>query len=1167
MQSPSRSRSRFFSPKKTQNSSEDKQDKFKQKTLNFFYKKNDLGEQINENHVQINASNQKTENLDSNFYNSLHQYKNNAIDSDEEFLNESTPQNPIRSISRIPEIQRNTNFIEKNNTNKTQSNYFNEIGSDKEDVMIDEEQIQSRSDLKRKRNNSPTLINRNDKNDKRRKVSSSSSVVNSNSNPSNPSIQSIDDILSQTVTSQSDESLVLNSRSRQFFQEKKNLKEKDDERFPFLDPERRRDANGRRPDDENYDPTTLYISPSDLDALTSMTKQYWEIKMKKMDTILFFKKGKFYEMYEEDADIGHREFDLKISPRINMRMVGVPEASKEAWIKRFLQRGYKVGIVEQTETRNAANQRKKTDIVMRQLTEIISPGTIVDKEMLDSDETKYLLVIKENTMDKSYGIVFADLSRAEVTLGYFEDDAHRTLFDTLIHQINPVEILIEKGKISQRTETILKNINPPPSIEKISSQFFSAEDTRQTIEIERIFENEDNRNEIDVWPKVLRDFSNNDDVMAAFGIFIRHLKIYMKLEETVQLRNFKKYDPKSESQNMMLFGETLLNLEILKNRIEGSTRGTLLEHISHCVTPFGKRLFKKWILHPLRSVKAIEERLNAIDDLEKLQWDNSDANKFKGIPDIERNLRTIYAFSISEHSVVTFDESADKKRSTMFYETLCSLENLWKLAKELEKRKDEKIQSNLIKTISTISKTNSNKYPILDNSSFPDIGSLILKYKNSFNNKIFEEKQILYPIENGGYKKFDEICEKIRDLYKQTDELLLNFQKYFKSKDVKLNTPRSGTFSLLVEVPRAVEEKIGKVPNTFKYDRDTKVVKRYKDSQLDIIVEKIITAEEEKDKIVTQFLRDTFRDFSTHFPIWNHCVSTMAVLDCIHSLWTTSKFPSHSRPEFIEASQPEFIAEGLFHPCVFIDSGKEYIPNDVHLGGELPSTVILTGPNMGGKSSLLRCICVAAIMAQIGCYVPASRLRLTSIDSIFTRIGANDRICAGESTFMVELLETSNILKHSTKHSLVILDELGRGTSTIDGYSIAYAVAKHLAEEIKCLTMFSTHYHSLTDEVKNNKLYSLQCMDSIVKEINGVPHVDFLYKLKEGICSDSYGLNVARMARIPDEILKNAQSITHELKMENLEEKMLSLYDQIIQHKNDIPALKQLQKNAIQIFY
>jgi len=972
---------------------------------------------------------------------------------------------------------------------------------------------------------------------------------------------------SSTQESTPPSSLLQNARSRAYFSELKKTKKKDESRFTWLHPKFRKDAQMRRPDDKDYDSSTLHIPTQDMKKLTSMVRQYWEIKKDKMDTILLFKKGKFYEMYEEDADIAHREFDLKISPRINMRMAGVPESSKETWINRFLQRGYKIAVVEQVETRNAANKRKKADIVKRSLTEVISPGTVVDSEMLGNDEeAKYLLVVKEDAHQRAYGVIFADLSRAEINVGYLRDDAHRTLFETLMHQINPVEILVEKNKVSEKTASILKNLNPPPALERLNPLLFDAQGTKQSIEIDDMFGSNGSSagDSMEHWPQVMCEYADNDTVMAAFGAFVHYLKEHMKLEETVQLKNFKKYDPEQNVRDMILYGETLINLEILKNRVDGSTRGTLLEHISHCVTPFGKRQFRKWILHPLRKVSAIEDRLNAIEDLDTLTWDSDDLKVLKGIPDIERHLRTIHAFSISEHSVVTFDEKMDKKRSKMFSDTLSGLEKLAKLAKELENRRgSDKLTSHMIQRISTMSDLDGDA-PVLDDDSFPNIFALLDRFRRSFDERMYSDSGILYPKEGGGYARYDEACEKLRELGEEKEGLLKNYQKYFKSKDVVLNKPRSGTLKFLVEVPKIVQKRIGSVPSSFKAEKSTKKVNRFHDQSLDQLVDKIITAEEDKDRIVTQFLRDTFKEFASHYAVWNRCVALMSTLDCLHSLWKTSKFPSHCRPEFIPATveNAEFDVRGLFHPCVNLDSGREYISNNVHLGGSVPKSVILTGPNMSGKSSISRCVCIAAIMAQIGCYVPASRFRLTPIDSIFTRIGANDRICAGESTFMVELLETSNIIKHATSHSLVILDELGRGTSTIDGYSIAFAVAKHLAEEKRCLTLFSTHYHSLTDEVKNNPLYALYFMDSLVKEVDGIPHVDFLYKMREGVCSDSYGLNVARMAHIPDQVLNTAKSITHELKLENLQEKMFALYEEIRASAENVNKLKELHQKA-----
>eukprot|EP00842_Homolaphlyctis_polyrhiza_P001905 jgi/Hompol1/2715/HPOL_006146-RA len=300
----------------------------------------------------------------------------------------------------------------------------------------------------------------------------------------------------------------------------------------------------------------------------------------------------------------------------------------------------------------------------------------------------------------------------------------------------------------------------------------------------------------------------------------------------------------------------------------------------------------------------------------------------------------------------------------------------------------------------------------------------------------------------------------------------------------------------------------------------TQSVNRYYTPRIRDLVTEILEAREIREEVMRNIKSRMFEKFDADYTAWMTAIRSIAQLDCLISLaLCRQRMPEPvCRPQFVESGPSVLEVEELRHPCIMQTSTNHFIPNDTMLGGPKGSAtmILLTGPNMGGKSTLLRQTCIAVIMAQMGCYVPARKCRLTPFDRIFTRIGANDNIMAGQSTFMVELSETSKIIREATPRSLVILDELGRGTSTFDGYAIAFAVLQHLVTRVRCLGLFSTHYGTLTSEFESNPLVALMYMSFFADEANR--QVTFLYKLANGSCPKSFGMNVATMADVPSAV-------------------------------------------------
>ncbi|KAJ3273239.1 DNA mismatch repair protein msh6 [Terramyces sp. JEL0728] len=797
------------------------------------------------------------------------------------------------------------------------------------------------------------------------------------------------------------------------------FKEKNEERYSWLLDVR--DENKRTVSDPDYDPRTLYVPKSAWNSFTPFEKQFWEIKSKHWDTVVFFKKGKFFELYENDADIGHQQFDLKLTDRVNMRMVGVPESSFHHWASQFIAKGYKVAKVEQMENaigksiRDKETPSKKDDkIIRRELTSVLTSGTIVDGGLLTTDMSTFCMSIKEEqpnpNLPPHFGISFVDTATSEFNVSYFQDDISRTQFETLITQVKPKELVLEKLKLDR---------------------------------------------------------------------------------SLLSASNIHSYDPVRSSNSLILDGQTLINLEIFQNTNDGGDKGTLFKLLNHCSTPFGKRLFKRWLCYPLQSVEGINRRLDAIEDLIGQSALVDDLKLcLKKLPDLERVISRIHSGNCLVKD---------------FVNALKAFESIKEILGELGETKD-KVKSRALLNII--------------NFNFPKVLEESIQYFNdSFDQKLaFDTGKIQL---NPGY---DETYDEMVQTISKVEQKLEQYKKECEKKiGCKIAYKDIGKEIYQLEVPLKQ-----KVPNDWNSMSKTSAVNRYYTSNLRNLINDLLEAREHCESAMRTIKTRVYGKFDENYDAWMKIINNIGELDCLFSLAQCTKNLQEPvcRPEFIESSVSVLEMQDMRHPCVMESVGSDYIPNDVNLGGDNSTMILLTGPNMGGKSTLLRQTCIAVIMAQLGCFVPASKFRLAPFDRIFTRIGANDNIMAGQSTFMVELSETSKILKDATPRSLVILDELGRGTSTFDGYAIAYAVLYHLIVNIGCLGLFSTHYGTLTDEFEKNPLVSLKYMSFHVDQES--KQVVFLYKLVDGKCPESYGMNVAKMANIPSSIVAYAEQVAEE---------------------------------------
>ncbi|KAI8714094.1 DNA mismatch repair protein [Fusarium sp. LHS14.1] len=874
------------------------------------------------------------------------------------------------------------------------------------------------------------------------------------------------------------------------YKEKAHVKEPE-QRYPWL--AKIMDKERRTPDNPEYDKRTIYIPPAAWKKFSPFETQYWEIKQNLWDTIVFFKKGKFYELYENDATVGHQEFDFKMTDRVNMRMVGVPESSLDYWVNQFIAKQYKVARVDQMETNLGKEMRERQDksgkkadkIITRELACVLTAGTLVDGGMLQDDMASYCVAIKESVVDDlpAFGIAFADTATGRFYLSSFVDDVDLTKFETLIAQTGPRELLLEKSKLSTKALRILKNNTSPTTIWthlKPDTEFWDADTTRRELGCGKYFKVEDIDDE--VWPEALQQFRDDDIVMSAVGALVSYLR-FLKLERPLLSQgNFERYNPIQKNGTLVLDGQTLINLEVFSNSVNGGTEGTLFSLLNKCITPFGKRLFRSWVAHPLCNIDRINERLDAVEMLNADQGVREDfASQLVKMPDLERLISRIHAGACKPEDFVKVLEGFEQIEYTM------SLLGAFKGGNGIVDR--------LI-------------------SSMPNLEEPLSFWRSAFDRRKARDDKLLIP-ERGIEEDFDESADRIEEIKQQLDELLAEKKKEFKCK--LLNYRDVGKEIYQLEAPKSV-----KVPSNWRQMSATKDVKRYYFPQLSQLVRELQEAEETHSQLVRDVASRFFKKFDVDYETWLQAIKIISQLDCLVSLAKASASLGHPscRPQLVDQERSTVDFQELRHPCM-MNTVDDFIPNDIKLGGEQANINLLTGANAAGKSTVLRMSCIAVIMAQIGCFVPAKSARLTPVDRIMSRLGANDNIFAAQSTFFVELSETKKILSEATPRSLVILDELGRGTSSYDGVAVAQAVLHHVATHIGCVGFFATHYHSLATEFENHPEIRARRMQIHVDEEER--RVTFLYKLEDGVAEGSFGMHCAAMCGISSRVIDRAE--------------------------------------------
>ena len=933
----------------------------------------------------------------------------------------------------------------------------------------------------------------------------------------------------------------------------------------FLKPENIKDKQGNKPDDPNYDPTTLYVPDDYIKKQTPAMRQFWNFKKDNFDKVLLFKLGKFYELFFDDAIIGNQILELNWMGNVPKKLhVGFPEKILEEKSRILINEGYKVAVVEQTETPEQLKERVKKDnskdaCVNRELCNVFTKGTYLkddnnnnyqinknkfcislvyndkcESNNSQSNEINYMSNLTQSNINKiiEWGICIFDVTTLQFYLGNIIEDfqgsqnqsqsqnyieGNYTKLITALYNLCPDELILIRNNIPNRALSFIKSLSSHPQINYIKNSY-SLTDLNNLCQ-KYFGENFQN------WNQTILDlFSNeqhNHSSLMALHSTIIYLEKILLANQCLPTAIFHNYDGDTTinpNKKMIMDYQAISNLEIIETQLDPKNpeTGSLLEYLNKAQTPFGRRLMKNWILNPLCNINDINERFDMVDDL----INNEELiikirNALCKWPDIERKCSKFYKFAMENNSKAIYFEDIGKNRLNDFFNLInfmISSQSFFEIFNKYIPKFKSKTLINKLKFGTNI----------------PDLNEVLGELKNNYSivNTKDDKGNLIQKIESkpGIYGEYDDCKEELNNILNKFEEILQKEKKRIKCAIIQYSHTKGMKYEL--EIPEEYVKK--NRPKDYILTTAKKGYLRFHTQEiLDNV--KLLENTQEKLKNLSQNVNiQLFKQFYNKHNILNHYINIISEIDCLSNLAYISTMDKEkfSRPKFIKLSEnnnsPYIELKECVHPCL-LSRNQNFVPNDISIGKNGKNLIVITGPNMGGKSTLLRQVCITAIIAQIGCYVPAKECTMSIVDRIFTRIGASDKLLEGKSTFYVEMEETQNILRNATKNSLVIMDELGRGTSTKDGKVIAKTILSVLENRIQCRCLFTTHYHDIIEWCRNEEKIGLFYMESNVDE--KTKDISFLYKFKEGICPESYGISVAKLAGLPESIINMARNI------------------------------------------
>jgi DNA mismatch repair protein MutS len=808
---------------------------------------------------------------------------------------------------------------------------------------------------------------------------------------------------------------------------------------------------------------------ANAEKLTPAMKQFHKFKQKHPDSILFFRMGDFYETFYEDAKTCSKVLGLTLTSRSKgtnpIPLAGVPYHAVDGYLKKMLQAGYKVAVCEQVEDPKTAKGVVKRDVVR-----IVTPGTLTDDILLTAKEDNFLCAVSLGTYHK------AAISWVDISTGHFfaQELPEERLLDELL-RLSPAECLIadRRGELFEaETKKLVRDITQLTSavVTERPAWYFDPYQARQ-----RLLKH--------FGTATLEGFGigdNEDGLICPAGAVIEYLNETQKIT-LGHIRNLKKI---SRQDYLQIDPTSLRSLEILRTIRTESTKGSLLDCLDETITGMGGRMFRSWLCMPLCELASICRRQDAIEEIKNTDDKLSEIRRLlSNISDTERIAARISTFRASPRDLVALTS------------TLRQIPRLREILKTFG--------SELLAQLAGQCDSMDELADLLESAIKPEPPS---------------------HLRDGGVIEtgFSEELDRLRSISTDGQSWLRNYQKEQSEQTgiANLKIGYNKVFGYYIEVSHSAADK---VPSDYVRKQTIKNAERYITEKLKDYETEALSAEEKSLELEQQLFDQLRRQSAQYVNRLQQLADTIAQCDCLTALAYLARRRNYIRPKLTAGSELN-IHEGK-HPVLGETLGAEFVPNDIELSGDAGDILIITGPNMSGKSTYIRQAALLVLMSQAGSFIPANDAEIGLVDRIFTRVGASDELVRGQSTFMVEMTETANIINNATDKSLVILDEVGRGTSTYDGLSLAWAITEHIASKIKCRTLFATHYHELTElaelfeNVKNCNVAVREWMDEVV----------FLHKILPGGTDKSYGIHVAKLAGLPKTILERSKEILEEL--------------------------------------
>ncbi len=815
--------------------------------------------------------------------------------------------------------------------------------------------------------------------------------------------------------------------------------------------------------------------------LTPMMAQYFEIKKEYPDTIVFFRLGDFYEMFFEDAITASSVLELTLTARAcgngeKAPMCGVPFHSADNYIARLVASGYKVAICEQVEDPSLAKGLVKRDVVR-----IITKGSLIENSMLDESKNNYLTSIYLN--GKSAGICFADVSTGTVNLTCFTDE--KNIESKITNELGvfiPSEVVLNYQAADNKIISAFISKRIEAICEVPENEYFDYESCKTVC-----------AEQFGIDKLSAFSLTETPEALIALGVALKYLKKVQKND----LENIRDINFYSDSQYMKVDYSTRRDLEIVETMRSREKKGSLLWVLDKTKTSMGRRLLRSWLEKPLVNYSQIIKRHNAVSEL----YD-------KSVKLSELTESMVHIFDIERLITRVVFESANAKDLNGLKSTIERL--------PLIKTQLADCSSSYLKSQYQSIDLLEDIYQLID-AAIDEEAPFSIREGNIIREGFNEELDTLRDIQNNGKKYIAEIEAREKE----------------KTGIAKLKVGYNRVFGYYIEVTNSFKEL---VPEDYIRKQTLANCERYITQELKDLESKVLGAQERIVKLEYEIFCQIRKAVAAEFNRIQSTANAVAVTDVLCSFANVAVNNGYVCPTMIDGSSIS-IVDGR-HPVVeLMLDGAPFVPNDTYMDCESDRCSIITGPNMAGKSTYMRQVALICLMAQIGSFVPARRAELSVIKSIFTRVGASDDLATGQSTFMVEMNEVSNIIKNADRSSLIILDEVGRGTSTFDGMSIARAVLEHIVDKKKlgAKTLFSTHYHELTE--LENQIDGVKNYNISVKKKGDT--ITFLRRIVRGCADGSYGIEVAKLAGIPNAVVSRARQILLELESANPESRSL----------------------------